>query len=63
MMFRQRLACAVLWLAAIASAGPAAGQTPAPAELRETLLMPFDDAQPDARLYWLAEGSAVLLAD
>jgi tetratricopeptide (TPR) repeat protein len=63
MMFGHRLACAVLWLAAIASAGPAAAQTPAPAGLRETLLMPFDNAQSDARLYWLAEGSAVLLAD
>jgi tetratricopeptide (TPR) repeat protein len=39
-------------------------QTPAPAEAPvETLVMPFDNAQADAKLYWLGEGSAVLLAE
>jgi tetratricopeptide (TPR) repeat protein len=53
----------VVSLATVLPAPTAAAQTPVPAPLRETLVMPFENAQSDARLHWLAEGSAVLLAD
>jgi tetratricopeptide (TPR) repeat protein len=48
--YRAAIAGAILWLVpALATA--------------ETLVMPFDNPQIDARLYWLGEGSAVLLGD
>jgi Tfp pilus assembly protein PilF/TolB-like protein len=38
---------------------PAADQSP----YRETLVMPFENPQTEPRLYWLGEGSAVVLGD
>jgi tetratricopeptide (TPR) repeat protein len=52
-----RIWCALLFLAATT---PALAQPPPP---RETVVMPFGNPQTEARLYWLGEGSAVLLAD
>ena len=49
-MTRQALVCLALLLL----------PTVAPAQ---TLVMPFENPQTDARLYWLGEASAVLLAD
>lgn len=56
MQMLARLACA---LATLAVAASAAGQTPLPA----TLVMPFDNAQAESKLHWLAEGSSLLLAE
>ena len=59
-----RRAAVCFWCAALltCAARAEAQQTSAPT-LRETLLMPFHNPQADRRLYWLAEGSTVLLAD
>jgi tetratricopeptide (TPR) repeat protein len=53
-------ALSILFLLAAASASAQPGP---PAGPRETLLMPFENVQSQVRLYWLAEGSALLLAD
>ena len=46
----------LLWLLLLAAA-PAAAQQP------RYLVIPFDNAKGEARLYWLSEGSAVMLTD
>jgi len=56
-------AWSVVWVCVIMTPAPAAAQPAASPAIRETLLMPFENAQPDAHLFWLAEGSAMLLAD
>lgn len=48
------LVIAVAWGAAYAQPTAASG---------ETLVMPFDNPQADPKLYWLGEGSALLLAE
>src|SRR5688500_2788277 len=50
------LAITLLWSGA---ASIAAAQT----VLNETLVMPFENPQTEPKLYWLGEGSSVLLAD
>ena len=45
----------------LASAGAASAQTPAPQPLH--LVVPFENATGDPRIYWLSEASAVLLTD
>ena len=52
------LAGALLWLASVA---PSFAQTFAAGERQ--LVVPFENASSSARLYWLAEASAVLLTD
>jgi tetratricopeptide (TPR) repeat protein/TolB-like protein len=47
----------VLMLAVLLAAVPAAAQE------QRYLVIPFDNAKGEARLYWLSEGSAVLLTD
>lgn len=56
-------ACALVWVAVATSAQLAAAQPQASPAAHETLLMPFENAQSDARVFWLGEGSAALLAD
>jgi tetratricopeptide (TPR) repeat protein len=52
--------CATLAaLLLIAPAGPATAQSATSA----TLVMPFENPQTEAKLYWLGEGSSVLLSD
>jgi tetratricopeptide (TPR) repeat protein len=53
---------AVTLVAALPATAAAGVQNAAPAQY-ETLLMPFENPQSEQRLYWLGEGSAVLLAD
>jgi tetratricopeptide (TPR) repeat protein/TolB-like protein len=48
---------AAVFLLLLLAASPAAAQQP------RYLVIPFDNAQGEARLYWLSEGSAVLLTD
>jgi tetratricopeptide (TPR) repeat protein len=57
-MTRLRIAAA-LAAALLLAAPAAAAQTPA----ARYLVIPFDNANREARLYWLSEGSAVLLSD
>lgn len=52
------VACA-LW----AGIAHAQGTAPLPAARQRVLVMPFDNASQTARLSWLGEGSAILLAD
>jgi tetratricopeptide (TPR) repeat protein len=54
---------AVLPLILILTGGVAAAQTPAPAPDARVLVVPFDNVGLDGRIFWLAEASAVLLAD
>lgn len=57
-LFACALAVCVTGSTAIAAAQTAASGTP-----RDTLLMPFDNAQSDASLVWLGEASVVLLSE
>lgn len=52
-----------LVLAVLSVCLPAAAQPTASPAVRETLLMPFEDTKGDGHLFWLSEGSAVLLSD
>src|SRR5687767_14831058 len=59
--------CGATLRLAVARSGQAVGcwvllllATPTSAQ---TLVMPFENPQTDARLYWLGEGSAVLMGD
>lgn len=54
--------CLVFVLAAAFVAAPLATVSAQPAA-RETLVMPFDNASAQPRLYWLGEGSAVLVSE
>jgi tetratricopeptide (TPR) repeat protein len=49
-------------LCALIAARPVSAQSAAPG-VRETLLIPFENTQSDPRLFWLGEGSSVLLSD
>jgi len=59
-------AAAVVGLAAVLSGGLAAGaaaQAPAAAAAVRVLVLPFDNASRQARLSWMGEGAAILLAE
>ncbi len=59
------VAAAVLALAAVLTGGVAAGaepQAPAPAAADRVLVMPFENSSRQARLSWMGEGAAILLA-
>ena len=54
---------AIAVLLVLAAAPGRAQPAPATTGPRDTLVMPFENPQTEPRLYWLGEGSAVLLAD
>ncbi|MBI4264542.1 MAG: tetratricopeptide repeat protein [Acidobacteria bacterium] len=54
----QALACA-----AVLGVSPAAAQTLPPAEPSLHLVVPFENATGEPRVYWLSEGAAVILSD
>ena len=59
------MAAAVLALAAVLTGGVAAradAQAPAPAAADRVLVMPFENSSRQARLSWMGEGAAILLA-
>lgn len=60
----RRAACALVLMAAtwIVVVGEAVAQM-AQAKLVDTLVMPFENSRAEPRLYWLGEGSAVLLSE
>ncbi len=57
----RTIGCALIILAA--AAGIARAQTPPAVTANATLVMPFENPQTELQLYWLGEGSAVLLAE
>jgi tetratricopeptide (TPR) repeat protein len=62
-MTHRYLVSGVLSIAcALGSAGTALAQPPSPTA-RETLLIPFENAQADPHLFWLGEASVILLAE
>jgi tetratricopeptide (TPR) repeat protein len=58
---RAILPCAAVALLLVQP--PVSAQTPRSPEPDETLVMPFENSQTDPKLYWLGEGSAVLLTE
>ena len=62
---RVGAACLVLMQAAslVFVSGAAAQSSPATATATRQLVIPFDNASGEPRIYWLGEGSAVLLTD
>src|ERR1035437_2659087 len=59
-MTRVSSSCLRVFVVAFLFVNSAAAQTPSPSRI---LVMPFENVTRDSRIFWLAEASAVILAD
>jgi tetratricopeptide (TPR) repeat protein len=60
---RAPVAAAALLVTFLVASGGATAQTQAPVQVERLLVVPFENLDRDPGLYWLSEGSAILLTD